>query len=73
MQSKSLGERCTRFGRREKKDFPIGLAVRSSCASLSRVLYDCCSVRCIPLVDRLNRSPPVWECSLMTTPFWFLR
>ena len=43
------------------------------CASLSRVLYDCCSVRCIPLVDRLNRSPPVWECSLMTTPFWFLR
>ena len=31
------------------------------------------SVICIPLADRLNRNPPVCECSLITTPFSFLR
>ena len=39
----------------------------------AHVIYDCWSVMCIPLADRLNRSPPVWECSLMTTPLSFLR
>jgi hypothetical protein len=39
----------------------------------ARVIYGCWSVMFIPLADRLNRSPPVWECSLMTTPFLFLR
>ena len=36
-------------------------------------LYDDWSVTFIPLADRLNRNPPVCECSLMTTPFSFLR
>lgn len=36
-------------------------------------LYACWRVMRIPLADRLNRSPPVCECSLMTTPFSFLR
>jgi hypothetical protein len=31
------------------------------------------SVMRIPLADRLNRNPPVCECSLITTPFSFLR
>ena len=30
------------------------------------------SVMCMPLADRLNRNPPVCECSLTTTPFSFL-
>ena len=30
------------------------------------------SVTCIPSADRLNRNPPVCECSLITTPFSFL-
>jgi len=35
--------------------------------------YDGWSVIFIPPADRLNRSPPVWECSAITTPFSFLR
>ena len=27
----------------------------------------------MPLADRLNRNPSVWECSLITTPLSFFR
>jgi hypothetical protein len=30
------------------------------------------SAMCIPLADRLKRTPPVCECNLTTTPFSFL-
>jgi hypothetical protein len=36
-------------------------------------LHGCWRVRVTPLADRLNRKPPVWECSLITTPLSFLR
>lgn len=41
--------------------------------NIARFFYVCWRVICIPLADRLNRSPPVCECSLITTPLSFLR
>jgi hypothetical protein len=40
---------------------------------IARPFYGCWRAMCIPLADRLNRNPPVCECSLITTPFSFLR
>jgi hypothetical protein len=50
-----------------------GNAARFCSCRIVRLFYGCWSVMCIPLADRLNLSPPVCECSLITTPFSFLR
>jgi hypothetical protein len=48
-------------------------AVKSPPRARRNRSYDGWSVTFTPLADRLNRSPPVWECSVITTPFSFLR
>lgn len=48
-------------------------AVKSPPCTRRNRSYEGWSVTFTPLADRLNRSPPVWECSVITTPFSFLR
>lgn len=57
---------------REYEMAPAGEMSSRSRSANSRHPYSC-SVTRIPLTDKLNRRPPVCECSAMTTPRWFFR
>ncbi len=43
------------------------------CSHIAHLLHGYSSVMCMPSEERLNFNPPVCECSLITTPFSFLR
>ena len=52
---------------------PCSRILQIDCFHIAQLIYGYWSVIFIPLADRLNFNPPDCDCTLITTPFSFLR